>query len=150
MDQVCPKRMNIIQGRYIKLWKLNSYNPKFIFYCSVGSSNSSHSNSRGKEERLETHIESEIPDEEEDIEQEKRIPDRDVRVTKSAVSSNEQQTGKASNFKQIQNRKEGLNASSPSVSPSKSSTKVLSPSAKMRGNLIKLLSRLYITSIKLK
>ena len=119
------------------------YNAKFIIYCSVGSSNSSHSNSRGKEERLETHIESEIPDEEEDIEQEKRIPDRDVRVTKSAVSSNEQQTGKASNVKQIQNRKEGLNASSPSVSPSKSSTKVLSPSAKMRGNLIKLLSRLY-------
>ena len=64
-------------------------------------------------------------------------------MTKSAVSSNEQQTGKASNVKQIQNRKEGLNASSPSVSPSKSSTKVLSPSAKMRGNLIKLLSRLY-------
>ena len=104
---------------------------------SVGSSNSSHSNSRGKEERLETHIESEIPDEEEDIEQqEKRIQDCEIRVTKSAVSSNEQQSGKGSNVKQLQNRKEVHNASSPSVSPSKSSTKVLSPSAKMRGNLI--------------
>ena len=112
------------------------YNAKFIIYCSVGSSNSSHSNSRGKEERLETHIESEIPDEEEDIEQEKRIQDCEIRVTKSAVSSNEQQSGKGSNVKQLQNRKEAHNASSPSVSPSKSSTKVLSPSAKMRGNLI--------------
>ena len=102
MDQVCPKRTNIIQGRYYcELWKLNSYNPKFIFYCSVGSSNSSHSNSRGKEERLETHIESEIPDEEEDIEQEKRIKDCENRVTKSAVSSNEQQSGKGSNIKQL-------------------------------------------------
>ena len=118
------------------LSKFNLYNAKFIINCSVGSSNSSHSNSRGKEERLETHIESEIPDEEEDIEQEKRIQDCEIRVTKSAVSSNEQQSGKGSNVKQLQNRKEVHNASSPSVSPSKSSTKVLSPSAKMRGNLI--------------
>ena len=120
------------------------FHAKFIIYCSVGSSNSSHSNSRGKEERLETHIESEIPDEEEDIEQEKRIQDCEIRVTKSAVSSNEQQSGKGSNVKQLQNRKEVHNASSPSVSPSKSSTKVLSPSAKMRGNLIE---RILNTSI---
>ena len=116
------------------------FHAKFIIYCTVGSSNSSHSNSRGKEERLETHIESEIPDEEEDIEQEKRIQDCEIRVTKSAVSSNEQQSGKGSNVKQLQNRKEVHNASSPSVSPSKSSTKVLSPSAKMRGNLIEKVS----------
>ena len=120
-----------------------------IIYCSVGSSNSSHSNSRGKEERLETHIESEIPDEEEDIEQEKRIQDCEIRVTKSAVSSNEQQSGKGSNVKQLQNRKEVHNASSPSVSPSKSSTKVLSPSAKMRGNLIENVLNTSISSQKI-
>ena len=121
------------------------YDAKFTIYCSVGSSNSSHSNSRGKEERLETHIESEIPDEEEDIEQEKRIQDCEIRVTKSAVSSNEQQSGKGSNVKQLQNRKEVHNASSPSVSPSKSSTKVLSPSAKMRGNLTQKVSNTWIS-----
>ena len=107
-----------------------------VFKFQVGSSNSSHSNSRGKEERLETHIESEIPDEEEDNSQIHRIPDSgNNKSTKIVVSSDHNPTSKSSNAKQVQNKKD-VQTSSPLVSTSKTSSKVLSPTGKMRGKFL--------------
>merc|ERR1712018_983878 len=99
---------------------------------SVGSSNSSHSNSRGKEERLETHIESENPDDEENNEQEKNNPDSENRSSTKIIVSNDHHAGKSSNIKQIQSKKEGQHSSSTSSSPSKTSSKVLTPAGKIR------------------
>ena len=107
-----------------------------LFEFQVGSSNSSHSNSRGKEERLETHIESEIPGEEEDNSQIHRIPDSgNSKSTKIVVSNDHNPTSKSSNAKQVQNKKD-IKTSSPLVSTSKTSSKVLSPTGKMRGEFI--------------
>ena len=107
-------------------------NLSLLFLCLVGSSNSSHSNSRGKEERLETHIESEIPDEEEDNEQEKHIPDSESRSSTKIIVSNDHHAVKSSNIKQIQTKKEALNSSA-SASPSKITSKALTPAGKIRG-----------------
>merc|ERR1712018_777662 len=86
---------------------------------SVGSSNSPHSNSRGKEDRLETHIESEIPGEEEDNSQINPISDSaKTTSTKIVVSNERNQISKSSNSKQNQNK-----TSSPLVSTSKTSSK---------------------------
>ena len=84
---------------------------------------------------METHIESEVPDEEEDSDQDKRLPESENRPTKIIVS-NDQQSGKCSNIKQIQTKKESQ-SSSPSASPSKTSSKVLTPAGKIRGNFSK-------------
>ena len=35
MDQVCPKRMNIIQGDYIKLWNLTRIIPNLSFIVQL-------------------------------------------------------------------------------------------------------------------
>ena len=103
------------------------------YFILVGSSNSSHSNSRGKEDRLETHIESEIPGEEEDNSQSNPISDpAKTTSTKIVVSNERNQISKSSNSKQNQNK-----TSSPLVSTSKTSSKALSPTKKIRGMLFK-------------